>query len=50
MKERNKKWLDFIGVCMDAASVMTGNKERLQALIKHLATEAIWTHCMVHRD
>jgi hypothetical protein len=29
---------------------MAGNKERLQALIKRSAPEAVWTHCVVHRE
>jgi hypothetical protein len=29
---------------------MVGNKGGLQALIKRLAPEAMWTHCMIHRE
>jgi hypothetical protein len=29
---------------------MAGNKEGLQALIKRSASEAMWTHSMVHRE
>jgi MinD superfamily P-loop ATPase len=34
MKEKCVKRSDCAGVCMDAAHVMAGNKERLRALIK----------------
>jgi hypothetical protein len=34
IKEKCVKWSDCVGVCVDAAHVMAGNKERLRALIK----------------
>jgi hypothetical protein len=34
MKEKSIKWSDCVGVCIDEAHVMVGNKEGLQALIK----------------
>jgi Fe-S-cluster-containing hydrogenase component 2 len=48
MKEKCVKWSDCVGVCTDAACVMAGNKGGLLALIKRLAPEAMWTHCMIH--
>jgi hypothetical protein len=50
MKEKRVKWSDCVGVCTDAACVMAGNKGGLQALIKWLAPEAMWTHCMIHHE
>jgi hypothetical protein len=35
MKEKNMKWSDCAAVCTDAARVMEGNKEGLQALINN---------------
>jgi hypothetical protein len=29
---------------------MAGNTQGLRALIKQSATEAVWTHCMIHRE
>jgi hypothetical protein len=29
---------------------MAGNKDGLQSLIKRSAQEAMWTHCMIHRE
>jgi hypothetical protein len=50
MKEKCIKWSDCDGVCTDAACVMAGNKGGLQALIKRSASEAMWTHCMIHHE
>jgi hypothetical protein len=32
--KKSIKWLDCVGICMDAARVMAGNKEDLQSSIK----------------
>jgi hypothetical protein len=48
MKEKFVKWSDYVGVCMDAVCIMAGNERGLRALIKQLAPEAMWTHCMIH--
>jgi hypothetical protein len=34
MTDKCIKWSDYVGVCMDAAHVMAGNKEGPQDLIK----------------
>jgi hypothetical protein len=47
MKEKSIKVADCLGGCTDAARVMVGNKERLQALIKRSAPEAIRRHCVI---
>jgi hypothetical protein len=41
MKEKCIKWSGCVGICMDAACVMAGNKGGLQAIIKRSAPEAI---------
>jgi hypothetical protein len=33
-KEKTIQWSDFAGICMDAACIMTENKEGPQTLIK----------------
>jgi hypothetical protein len=43
MKEKCVKWSDCVRLCTDAACVLAGNKG-LQA------PEAMWTHCMIHRE
>jgi hypothetical protein len=48
MKEKSIKLSDCAGVCMDAARVMGGNKEGMQALIKQSAIVSMLTHCMIH--
>jgi hypothetical protein len=48
--KKSIKSSDCIGVCTDAAPVMAGNKGGLQSLIKQLAPEALWTHCMIHHE
>jgi hypothetical protein len=50
MTEKCIKWSDCVGVSMDAACVMAGNKGGLQILIKRSAAEAMWTHCTIHRE
>jgi hypothetical protein len=50
IKEKNIMWSDCIGVCTDAARVVAGNTQGLRALIRQSAPEAVWTHCMIHRE
>jgi hypothetical protein len=49
-KEESIKWSNCVGLCKDAARLMAGNKEGLQALSKLSAPEAIWTHSMIRRE
>jgi hypothetical protein len=39
----------YVGVCMDAARVISENKG-LKALIKRSSPQAVWTHLSIHRD
>lgn len=48
-KEKSVKLSDCVGVCIDTAWVMAGNKG-LQALIKQKERETVWTHCMIHHE
>lgn len=42
-------WPHCVGLCTAAAAVIAGNKG-LQALITYSASEALWTHCMMHLE
>lgn len=35
---------------MEAASYMAGQKKGLQACIRAKGANAIWTHCMIHKE
>lgn len=39
----------LVGQCYDGASVMAGNLTGLQARVKNIAPNAIFTHCLAHR-
>lgn len=51
----NSVLLDFdiknklVGQCYDGASIMAGHINSLQAKIKEIAPNALFTHCLVHR-
>jgi len=38
-----------IGQCYDGASVMAGHVNGLQVLVKEVAPNALFTHCLAHR-
>jgi hypothetical protein len=50
VKEKSIKWSDCVGVFTDAAPEMAGNKEGLQAIVKPLAPESMWTYFVIHRE
>jgi hypothetical protein len=50
IKENNIKWSDCVGDCTDGPRVMAGNSQGLRVLIKQSAPEAVWTHCIIHRE
>mgnify|MGYP002775206681 CR=1 FL=1 len=43
-------WKKCIGVCTDGARSMSGKYGGLQALIRKKAPNAMWTHCIIHRE
>jgi zinc finger BED domain-containing protein 5/7/8/9 len=49
-EENNIKWEMCVGLCTDGARSMSGKYNGLQALIKEVASQTIWTHCMLHRQ
>ncbi|KAI2649397.1 Zinc finger BED domain-containing protein 5 [Labeo rohita] len=50
LTEHGLKWENCIGFCSDGAQTMAGKRKGLQALIKRVAPEAQWTHCVIHRE
>jgi len=48
MSENNLDWTNCVGVCTDGARSMSGCCGRLQALIWSKASDALWTHCIIH--
>ncbi len=48
--ENNLDWENCVGLCTDGARSMSGRYNGLQALIWKKAPEALWTHCMIHRQ
>jgi hypothetical protein len=48
--ENNLDWENCVGLCTDGARSMSGRYNGLQALIRKKAPEALWTHCMIHRQ
>lgn len=39
-----------MGFCSDGAQTVAGERSGLQALIKRVAPDAHWTHCVIHRE
>ncbi|XP_072229039.1 zinc finger BED domain-containing protein 5-like [Leuresthes tenuis] len=50
LKEHHLKWENCVGFCSDGAQTMAGSRKGLQALIKRVAPDAHWTHCVIHRE
>lgn len=50
LKEHDLKWDNCVGFCSDGAQTMAGKRNGLQALIKKVAPDAHWTHCVIHRE
>lgn len=48
--ENGISWDKCTGICTDEAGSMSGVRAGLQAKIKAVAPEAVWTHCMIHRE
>uniref|UniRef100_A0A8P4GCM0 SCAN domain-containing protein 3 n=1 Tax=Dicentrarchus labrax TaxID=13489 RepID=A0A8P4GCM0_DICLA len=43
-------WAKCVALCTDGARAMAGLKSGLIALVRDVAPEVIWTHCMLHRE
>lgn len=50
MSENSVDWTKCVGVCTDGARSMSGCYGGLQALIQNKAPDALWTHCIIHRE
>ncbi|XP_075048007.1 zinc finger BED domain-containing protein 5-like [Mixophyes fleayi] len=50
MSENNLDWTKCFGVCTDGGRSMSGCYGGLQALIRSKAPDALWTHCIIHRE
>lgn len=48
--ESNLEWKYCVGLCTDGARAMSGRFGGLRALIQNVAVNAIWTHCLIHRE
>lgn len=49
-KQSGLTWDKCIGLCTDGARAMSGEYTGLRARIKAVAPEAVWTHCIIHRE
>lgn len=50
ISENSMEWTKCVGVCTDGARSMSGCYGGLQAYIRTKAPEALWTHCIIHRE
>ncbi|KAL4126654.1 hypothetical protein QTP88_010863 [Uroleucon formosanum] len=50
MSENSVDWTKCVGVCTDGTRSMSGCYGGLQALIQNKAPDALWTHCIIHRE
>ena len=50
LTEHDIPWENCVGFCSDGAQTMAGKINGLQALIKRVAPDAQWTHCVIHRE
>uniref|UniRef100_A0A8C5A3P1 DUF4371 domain-containing protein n=1 Tax=Gadus morhua TaxID=8049 RepID=A0A8C5A3P1_GADMO len=49
-RENYISWAKCVALCTDGARAMAGLKSGLIALVRDVAPEVIWTHCMLHRE
>lgn len=50
MSDNNVNWEKCVGVCTDGGRSMSGNYQGLQSRIRSRAPNAVWTHCIIHRE
>ncbi|XP_068115052.1 zinc finger BED domain-containing protein 5-like [Hyperolius riggenbachi] len=50
MSDNNLDWTKCVGVCTDGGRSMSGCYGGLQALVRNKAPDALWTHCVIHRE
>lgn len=50
LKDNDISWIKCAGICTDGARAMSGKYTGLRGLIKKVAPEARWTHCIIHRE
>lgn len=48
--DNNMSWSKCVGICTDGARAMSGKYTGLRGLIKKVAPEVRWTHCIIHRE
>jgi hypothetical protein len=46
-RENDISWAKCVALCTDGARAMAGLKSGLIALVRDVAPEVIWTHCML---
>lgn len=50
LSQHGLKWENCVGFCSDGAQIMSGKRKGLGALIKRVAPDAQWKHCVIHRE
>ncbi|XP_078534013.1 SCAN domain-containing protein 3-like [Lissotriton helveticus] len=50
MQQNQIDWERCVGVCTDGGRSMAGCYQGLQARIRSKAPNAVWTHCIIHRE
>ncbi|XP_069098337.1 protein FAM200A-like [Pleurodeles waltl] len=50
MVQNQIDWERCVGVCTDGGHSMSGCYQGLQACIRSKAPNAVWTHCIIHRE
>jgi hypothetical protein len=50
MDENSVDWTQCVGVCTDGTRSVSARYGGLQALIRSQAPDALWTHCVIHRE
>ena len=43
-------WNKCVAICTDGAAACTGKNSGVVKRIQEVATEAVWTHCFIHRE
>ncbi|KAL4083746.1 hypothetical protein QTP88_029062 [Uroleucon formosanum] len=49
-KQHNMQWQKCVSLCTDGARAMAGQYNGLQGLVKAVAPNIKWTHCIIHRE
>lgn len=49
-KQNKLSWSNCVSICTDGAAALTGDKKGLKGIIKKIAPDIVFIHCMIHKE